>query len=78
MLPESKIPDYIDSNPQLYCRLRMDLNQNAYENIDEEFPYQQLTLREIGIPYYDILQITTESGCFYVELTKDEERYPFK
>ena len=36
---------------------------------------KQLTLREIGIPYYDILQITTESGCFYVELTKDEEKY---
>ena len=78
MLPESKIPDYIDSNPQLYCRLRMDLNQNTYENIDEEFPYQQLTLREIGIPYFDILQITTESGYFYVELTKDESRYPFQ
>jgi adenylyltransferase/sulfurtransferase len=78
MLPESKIPDYIDSNPQLYCRLRMDLNQNTYENIDEEFPYQQLTLREIGIPYFDILQITTESGYFYVELTKDESKYPFK
>ena len=77
MLPESKIPDYIDSNPQLYCRLRMDLNQNAYENIDEEFPYSQLTLREIGIPYYDILQITTESGCFYVELTKDEGKFLF-
>lgn len=78
MLPESKIPDYIDSDPQLYCRMRMDLNQNTFENIDEEFPYQQLTLREIGIPYFDILQITTESGYFYVELTKDEKRYPFK
>ena len=75
MLPESKIPDYIDSNPNLYCRMRMDLNQNTFENIDEEFPYQQLTLREIGIPYYDILQITTETGYFYVELTKDEKRY---
>lgn len=75
MLPESRIPDYIDSNPNLYCRMRMDLNQNTFENIDEEFPYQQLTLREIGIPYYDILQITTEAGYFYVELTKDERRF---
>ena len=77
MLPESKIPDYIDSDPLLYRRLKMDLNQNTYENIDEEFPYPHLTLREIGIPYYDILQTTTESGYFYVELTKDENRYPF-
>ena len=77
MLPESKIPNYIDSNPQLYCRLHADLNQNAYENIDEEFPYQDLTLRQVGIPYYDILQISTESGYFYVELTKDEDKYSF-
>lgn len=77
MLPESKIPDYIDSNPSLYCRLRMDLNQNTHENIDEEFPYQELTLHEIGIPYYDILQITTENGYYYVELTKDEKKYGF-
>lgn len=77
MLPESKIPDYIDSNPSLYCRLRMDLNQNTYENIDEEFPYQELTLHEIGIPYYDVLQITTENGYYYVELTKDEKKYGF-
>ena len=77
MLPESKIPNYIDSNPQLYCRLHVDLNQNAYENIDEEFPYQDLTLREIGIPYLDVLQITTESGYFYVELTKDEDKFCF-
>lgn len=75
MLPESKIPDYIDSNPDLYCRLRMDLNQNTFENIDEEFPYQQLSLKEIGIPYYDILQITTENGYYYIELSKDEHKY---
>lgn len=77
MLPESKIPNYIDSNPQLYCRLHGDLNQNAYENIDEEFPYQNLTLRQVGIPYFDILQISTESGYHYVELTKDEDKYCF-
>lgn len=77
MLPESKIPDFIDSNPKLYCRLRADINQNTYENVDDEFPYSHLALREIGIPYYDILQITTESGYFYVELTKDESLYHF-
>jgi hypothetical protein len=76
MLPESQISDYIDGNYDLYTRSRADLNQNAYENINEEFPYQRLTLREIGIPYYDILEITTENGVFHVELTGDEERYP--
>ena len=76
MLPESKISDYIDSNYDLYTRSRSDLNQNAYENINEEFPYQRLTLHEIGIPYYDISEVTTENGVFHVELTADEARFP--
>lgn len=77
MLPESKIPDYIDSNPDLYCRLRMDLNQNTFENIDDEFPYQDLSLKEIGIPYFDIIQVTTDSGYYYIELSKDEKKFKF-
>lgn len=76
MLPESKISDYIDNNYDLYTRSRADLNQNAFENIDAGFPYQRLTLREIGIPYYDVLEVTTENGVFHLELSADEERYP--
>ena len=76
MLPESKISDYIDNNYDLYTRSRADLNQNAFENIDEGFPYQRLTLNEIGIPYYDVIEITTEKGVFHVELSKDEDRFP--
>ena len=76
MLPESKISDYIDSNYDLYTRSRADLNQNAYENITESFPYQRLTLKEIGIPYYDVIEVTTENGVFHLELSADEERFP--
>ena len=76
MLPESKISDYIDNNYDLYTRSRADLNQNAFENIDAGFPYQRLTLREIGIPYYEVLEVTTENGVFHLELSADEERYP--
>ena len=77
MLPESKIPDYVDSNYDLYTSSRSDLNQNAYENIDEKFPYKRLTLREIGIPYYDVIEVSTEKDTYHVELTADEHRYPF-
>ena len=72
----SKISDYIDSNYDLYTRSRADLNQNAYENITESFPYQRLTLKEIGIPYYDVIEVTTENGVFHLELSADEERFP--
>lgn len=76
MLPESKISDYIDGNYDLYTRSRADLNQNAYENIDESFPYQRLTLHEIGIPYLDVIEVTTENGVHHLELSGDIEHYP--
>ncbi len=76
MLPESKIGDYIDQNYELYTRSHAELNQNAYENIDEKFLYQQLTLKEIGIPYFDVIEVTTEKGVLHIELGGDEKRYP--
>lgn len=78
MLPESEIPDYIDSKRELYTRLRRDLNQSDYENIDESFPYQDLTLKRIGIPYWDVIQITTERGLYYIELGADKNKYRFQ
>ncbi|MDL2296409.1 ThiF family adenylyltransferase [Bacteroidales bacterium OttesenSCG-928-B11] len=72
MLPESKIPHYIESNYELFRRLPGDLYQKAYENIDFEFPYPELTLRQIGIPDYDILQVSTDSETLYIELSADE------
>jgi adenylyltransferase/sulfurtransferase len=73
MLPESKIPQYIDETFELFRRLPSDLYQNTYEDIDNEFPYPDLTLHQIGIPYLDILQITTEKGYHYVLLAKDKK-----
>ena len=77
MLPESKIPDYVETSQELYYLSAADggLYQNAFENIDEEFPYPDLTLKQIGIPYFDVLQVTTEKGYAYVELSKDKEHY---
>jgi len=75
MCPEYKVADFIDSEPALYTRLSSDINQLAYENIDEEFPYQDLKLRQIGIPYWDVLQVSTEKGQFFVELCADRQKF---
>ena len=73
MLPASKIPNIIDASKELeYLSINYGgLYQHSYENIDEEFPYMNLSLKQIGIPYLDVLQITTEKGYFYVELSAD-------
>ena len=66
-IPESKLEDTIQSNEEL----RTIFHKCFYENIDESFPYMELSLIEIGIPRYDIIQVSTDKGLKYVELSKD-------
>ena len=73
MLPESAISDYIKASDELaaYSFMEGNLYQHAFENIDEEFPYPHLTLKQIGIPLFDVIQVATEKGYAYVELSGD-------
>jgi adenylyltransferase/sulfurtransferase len=73
MMPGSKIPNLIDGSKELeYLAINYGgLYQNSFENIDEEFPYMDFTLKQTGIPYLDVLQITSEKGYHYVELSAD-------
>ena len=79
MMPQSKIPNFIDASQELEYLSVKDggLYQRAYENIDEDFPYPNLTLKQIGIPSFDILQVTTENGYAYAELSRDKKLYNF-
>ncbi len=45
----------IDNDPELRGSLLSDFYQNEYRNIDQSFPYQTLTLAQLGIPAQDIL-----------------------
>ena len=45
--------------------------KHFFENIDDRFPYQQLTLQQIGIPPYDVLMVSSDKGVSYIELTAD-------
>lgn len=75
-LPESKLEEAIQSNDELRkLSLRTLFHKCFYENIDAEFPYMDLTLKAIGIPLYDIIQVSTERGVKYVELSKDARHF---
>lgn len=75
-LPESKLDDYITNNDELRKLSYKTLFHKCFiENIDETFPYMDMSLKEIGIPLYDIIQVSTEKGQFFVELTKDASIY---
>ena len=77
MMPESQIANFIDASKEMEYLSISDggLYQHSFENIDEEFPYPELTFRQIGIPYLDVLQVTTEKGYAYVELSADVEQF---
>lgn len=76
MIPESKLDDHIKHDAELrQLSYRTLFHKNFFENIDESFPYQELTLRQIGIPAFDVVQVSTEKGVFYVELTTDKSLY---
>ena len=75
-LPESKLDNYITNNEELRKLSYKTLFHKCFiENIDEYFPYQEMSLKEIGIPLFDVIQVSTEKGQFFVELTKDASIY---
>ena len=41
---------------------------NEYYELDDRFPYPELTLAQAGIPAQDILLVHTENEDYYVEL----------
>jgi hypothetical protein len=76
MLPESKIPNYIAMSAELRdMQVNEGFYQNSFENIDETFPYLFFTLKQVGIPDFDVIQASTENGSFYFELSKDKMKY---
>lgn len=76
MIPESKLDEYINSNSELRkLSYRTLFHKSFYENLDADFPYQELTLQQVGIPPFDVIQVATEKGLFYVELSADSKLY---
>lgn len=72
MIPESKLDQYISEDKELTkLSYRTLFHKSFYENIDMDFPYQELTLQQIGIPLFDVLQVSTDKGQYYVELSDD-------
>lgn len=75
-IPESQLDNYISSNEELRkLSYRTLFHKYFIENIDEYFPYMEMSLKEIGIPLFDILQVSTNKGQFFVELSADANYY---
>ena len=76
MIPESKLDDCISNDSELRkLSYRTLFHKSFYENIDADFPYKDLSLQQIGIPPFDVLQVATEKGQYYVELSGDSHLF---
>jgi len=76
MIPESKLDDLISDTPELRkLSYKTIFHKKFYENIDSEFPFKDLTLRQIGVPYFDVIKVSTDKGEFFVELTGDKDKF---
>lgn len=76
LLPESKISEFIMNNLG-GIDPKEKIFQEFVEEIGDDFQYSHLSLNEIGIPYFDIIQVTTSRGTSFVELSGDENKYQF-
>lgn len=75
-MPESRLDAYISATEELRrLSYRTLFHKDIIENIDTSFPFQEMSLLEVGIPYYDVLQISSDRGQFYIELTGDAPVY---
>lgn len=68
MLPEPEIEGFIERHPELRCLPTSAFYLHEYRCIDQDFPYPDLTLVEIGIPDWDVLHVRTTLNAYYVEL----------
>lgn len=76
MLPESQLDRYIDEHAELKkLSYRTLFHKSFFENIDKDFPYKDLTLQQIGIPAFDVVQVSTDKGLFFVELSDDAAKF---
>lgn len=64
MIPESKLENYIKGNRELrQLSYRTLIHKHFYENIDERFPYQQLTLEQVEFPHLMYFRSLPNKEC---------------
>ena len=67
------VTERIGQNETLRGKSDNDYYQHEYTELDSQFPYPHLTLKQIGIPAWDVLHVKTEHGDYYVEM--EDERW---
>jgi len=72
LMPESKISEFLVNN-SFGINPGDRVYQDFIEDIGDDFQYKYLTLNQIGIPYYDVIQVSTSRGLSYIKLSADKQ-----
>lgn len=70
LLPSSRVPGFLQRQ-KLTTDPDEAIMQDYTDIVNQDFPWQHMTLHEIGVPYYDVLQVSVPGGYVYVSLTED-------
>ena len=70
MLPGRSVASLIEQDPILSGIPYIGLYQHEYRNVDAAFPYQSLTLGQLGIPDQDVLYVSASTGDHYMEMAE--------
>ena len=67
MCPGREVESRLEQTP-LRGKLLSELYQHEDRVLDNDFPYQEMTLAQVGIPARDVLKVHTEQRDLFVEL----------
>ena len=67
-LPGRAVVAFVECDPKLNGLPYSALYQHEYREIDNNFPYQSLTLGQLGIPAQDVLLVTAGQVEYYMEM----------
>ena len=71
MKPGRAVSSFVENDTLLKGTLLSDLYQHEYRELDDTFPWQELTLRQLGIAREDILHVLTPHQEFYIAMKKE-------
>ena len=72
MLPESEVSAFIENDEVLRTKPMGQFYQHTIRNINTDFKFQHLTLKQLGIPDQDVVYVRTSDAEYYIELKNKE------
>ena len=68
MCPGRAVENFVEKDEMLRGIPNSGLYQHEFREIDDHFPYQELTLAQLGIPTNDVLHVIADDKDYYVEI----------